>query len=195
MASTSAPPNLPNDSAGTGRALSASERRRILRERAARLARTQEEEDAGAEETDVVLFTLGQTPFAIECRHVLETYSSREITPLATAPQHIRGIINFRGQIVPVIELDGILALDHEPIHSDRLLVIDSPVGPVALQINDILDVQRVADEESEIVESGNVYFVNGRTHGGISILDIQHLIAATRLQGAPEEQEEETEL
>jgi purine-binding chemotaxis protein CheW len=50
-------------------------------------------------------FPLGEERFAIEILRVQEIRALTAITPIPNAPPHIRGVINLRGTIIPVIDL------------------------------------------------------------------------------------------
>ena len=49
-------------------------------------------------------FNIGNEVFAINVLKVLEVQQKREITPVPNAPDFILGIINFRGDVVPVFD-------------------------------------------------------------------------------------------
>lgn len=49
-------------------------------------------------------FTIGNELFAINVLKVLEVLQKQEITPVPNAPAYILGIINFRGEVVPVFD-------------------------------------------------------------------------------------------
>lgn len=48
-------------------------------------------------------FVLGREVFAVNVINVLEVLEQQQITPVPRAPEHILGIINFRGEILPVV--------------------------------------------------------------------------------------------
>ncbi len=55
------------------------------------------------EKETFLTFQLGQDLFAVEVSNVLEVFEKQTITLVPRAPEHILGIVNFRGNIVPVI--------------------------------------------------------------------------------------------
>ena len=52
-----------------------------------------------------VTFVLGKEIFAIDIHHIREIIEYEEITPVPMMPVFVRGIINLRGSVVPVIDL------------------------------------------------------------------------------------------
>lgn len=52
----------------------------------------------------LLTFLLGQEYFAVHVTKVLEVLEKQNITKVPQTPAHILGIINFRGEILPVID-------------------------------------------------------------------------------------------
>ncbi len=50
-------------------------------------------------------FYLDQTCYGIELSHVIEIVSVQPITPVPSLPPYIKGLINLRGKVVPVIDV------------------------------------------------------------------------------------------
>ncbi len=51
----------------------------------------------------LLTFNIGKELFAVNVVSVLEVLEQQQITPVPGAPEHIMGIINFRGEILPVV--------------------------------------------------------------------------------------------
>ncbi|HYD46815.1 MAG TPA: chemotaxis protein CheW [Terriglobales bacterium] len=188
---------IPEGGSYIGPLLSVSERKRILHERARLLARPIEQTDATEDETEVVLFALGEHSYAIECGHVIESFSMRELTPLACAPRYVLGIVNFRGQIVPVVGLDRVLGLTVPAAPRDQLLVLDSPYGPVGFRIDTILGVEYAPNqsERRRFTNGDGSHYADGATYNGVTVLDVQTIIESTRLAPPAEVIEETADL
>jgi purine-binding chemotaxis protein CheW len=56
------------------------------------------------EKSTFLTFVLGQELFAVNVLNVLEVLEQQQITPVPQTPAHILGIINFRGEILPVVD-------------------------------------------------------------------------------------------
>jgi purine-binding chemotaxis protein CheW len=76
-----------------------------LKDRAIAMAREPEQKRAVSETIGIVAFTLAAETYAIESVFVREVYPLKDFTPLPGVPSYILGIINVRGQILPVIDL------------------------------------------------------------------------------------------
>lgn len=88
-----------------GREPTPDEKRGILRKRARKLARQEEQVQGAGAGLDVLEFLLSFETYAIEMRWVAETYPLKDLTPLPCTPPFVAGIINVRGRIISVIDI------------------------------------------------------------------------------------------
>ena len=57
----------------------------------------------------IATFVLGKTLLGLDILLVKEVYRSVSITPIPDAPEHIRGLMNLRGRVVTVMDLNTCL--------------------------------------------------------------------------------------
>ena len=69
--------------------------------------------DAG----EVLEFTLGNEHYALDITPVREIVEMTPITVIPRAPEHITGVINLRGEIVNILNLNSFLKLPNQPIY------------------------------------------------------------------------------
>src|SRR5579863_9329265 len=50
-------------------------------------------------------FQLGREEFAVQVLHVREIMGVQEITAVPQMPLHVKGVLNLRGKVIPVIDL------------------------------------------------------------------------------------------
>ncbi len=67
--------------------------------------------DSGEKENKFLTFCLGQEEYGVEILRVREIIGIIGITPLPQMPEYVKGVINLRGKIIPVIELRTKFAL------------------------------------------------------------------------------------
>jgi len=68
-------------------------------------------------------FRVGEDLFGLEIAHVTEIISIQPINVLPEAPEHVRGVINLRGRVIPVIDMR--LRLKKKTIaYTDRTCII-----------------------------------------------------------------------
>ncbi len=60
---------------------------------------------AAAERQEFLTFTLGREEYGIEILKVQEIRSYEAVTTIANAPEFIKGVVNLRGTIVPIVDM------------------------------------------------------------------------------------------
>ncbi len=86
-------------------------------------------------------FQLGHEVYGLEILKVREIIGLMDVTPVPRTPNHIRGVINLRGKIIPVVDLRlkfGML----QAADTDRtcIIVIDLTHDDVTSQIGVLVD-------------------------------------------------------
>lgn len=69
------------------------------------MTRTATQPIADSDQTQFLTFVLGQETFALDIRHIREIIQVYPMTPVPLMPEFVRGVINLRGTVVPVIDL------------------------------------------------------------------------------------------
>ncbi len=141
-------------------------------------------------------FNLGDEIFALDVSNALEVLEMQKITKVPKTPDYIKGVVNFRGEILPVMDTRLKLnMLDETPIEECVIIVLDIKlnkndvlIGAVANSVKDVLS---IADNEIEVVpEMGSKYnteFLLGmikskETEEFIMLLDIEKIFSVDEL-------------
>jgi len=96
-------------------------------------------------------FYLEKYYFGIEVEQVQEIIRFQEITPVALAPEVVKGLINLRGQIVTAVDLRRLLELPERAENEDPMnIVVRTPVGAFSLLADRIGDVLELSDGSFE---------------------------------------------
>ncbi|KPQ06258.1 MAG: chemotaxis signal relay system purine-binding protiein CheW [Rhodobacteraceae bacterium HLUCCA12] len=115
--------------------------------------------EARAADREMVAFRVAGQDFCIDIMSVREIRGWTETTILPHAQRYVKGVINLRGSVVPVVDLSerlGLGAIDPGPRHVIIITVIGAQtVGLLADVVSDILtvnddDLQPVPDIASE---------------------------------------------
>lgn len=93
------------------------------------------------EEFRVCLFSIGEDTYAIPVELLTEIIISQKIFPIPTAPSHVLGVINLRGNIVPIVDIRPALSLP-----------LQSVPGQIAIVKYGTITVGIVVDNVSEVV-------------------------------------------
>jgi purine-binding chemotaxis protein CheW len=109
-----------------------------------------------------VTFVLNEQRYALPLESVQRVVRMAETTPLPKAPDIVLGVIDLRGQIVPVLSMRKRLGLpEPEPNLNDQLLVADTTTRTVALVVNLVTGViERTAEEitDADSIVPGTQY-------------------------------------
>ncbi len=149
---------------------------------------------AGAGETRQFLtFALGDEEFGIDILKVQEIKGYSAITRVPRTPQDIRGVMNLRGTIVPIVDLRTKFQL--EPREYDRFTVIivvvvrGRAVGLVVDAVSDVLDIGDAAVQATpEFSNRMDTRFISGMARADeklIILLDVEKLVGAEEAPNA----------
>jgi purine-binding chemotaxis protein CheW len=98
-----------------------------LKERARDMAKEAAEQKSVSEAMELITFSLVTEIYGIESIFVREVYPLRDFTPLPGVPSYILGIINVRGQILPVVDLKKFFNLPEKGLGElNKVLILDN---------------------------------------------------------------------
>lgn len=93
-------------------------------------------------------FSLDNESYGIEIKHVTEIIGIQTITQIPELPKYMKGIINLRGKIIPVMDIR--LRFKKEPKeYNDRtcVVVIDINDRSIGLIVDNVSEVLSISDE------------------------------------------------
>lgn len=139
---------------------------------------------------EVLTFRLGAEEYGIDLLRTQEIRSYVEPTHLANAPAHIKGVINLRGVIVPVIDLRIQLHLDSVPYDLSTVVIIlsvaERTVGLVVDSVTDVVELDHRHLRAMPRLDAGaNTDFVTAIGSIGermLILLDVEHLLGDASL-------------
>ena len=123
------------------------------------------------EKETYLTFKLGQEFFAVSVANVLEVLEKQQITLVPRAPEHILGIINFRGNILPVVDTRQKFNLSGSESDLNCILIVFEmgsvenrfSIAATADAVKDVIEISQ--DEIKPIPEMGLSYdaqFIRG---------------------------------
>ena len=109
--------------------------------------RTGDEEDT--QRGRYLTFALGEEEYGIEISYVTEIIGMQPVSTLPEVPEYIRGIVNLRGRIIPVIDMRlkfRKAAIDY----TDRtcIVIINTGVFSVGLIVDRVAEVTVISDDQ-----------------------------------------------
>ena len=111
--------------------------------------------DNGANENKFLSFCLGSESYALEILTVREIIGLISITPLPQTPRFVKGVMNLRGRIIPVIDLRLKFGLEEaEPTKETCVIVVEDgedgdrrTIGVIVDQVSEVQDIPADAIE------------------------------------------------
>lgn len=142
------------------------------------------------EQQEFLTFVLGEENYALDIMTVKEIRGYEEVTKIANAPVYIKGVINLRGDIVPIVDL-RIKFNVGEPTYNQFTIVIMLMVGDriVGIVVDEVSDVIKVQESDIKPPPEFGVAFDSAYLHGlstvneqMIILVNIQKLISSDEL-------------
>ena len=146
--------------------------------------------DAGAEKTQYLTFMLDRELFAIGILAIKEIIEYGNLTVVPMMPEFIRGVINLRGAVVPVVDLAARFQRKSTVVTKRTCIVIVEieteggrhVVGVIVDAVNEVLDIMAFEVEPAPTfgakIRADFIYGlgkVNGRF---VILLDMNHVLS-----------------
>lgn len=93
-------------------------------------------------------FSVGKEDYGIEIKYVKEIIGIQEITEIPELPNYVKGIINLRGKIIPVMDVRLRFKKEYKE-YNDRtcIVVIDIDEISIGLIVDNVLEVITIEEE------------------------------------------------
>jgi len=102
-------------------------------------------------ENQFVVFMLGDEKYGVDILNVSTISEYLEITKVPDAPNYVEGIINLRGDIIPVINLKKRFSIAEKEISDETRIIIYSIEGvAIGFLVDEASQVMRINDEDVE---------------------------------------------
>jgi purine-binding chemotaxis protein CheW len=99
----------------------------------------------------LVVFQLSDQKYALPIQETQEIIRMTEVTRIPNADYYLEGIINLRGTILPVINLNRRLGLvEKEEDDETRIVVVENNDQKVGMIVDSVLEVGRYSESEVE---------------------------------------------
>lgn len=126
----------------------------------------------------LVIFRLGTEEFGVDIMQVQEIIRMPEITRIPKSPDYIKGVINLRGKIIVVMDLDSRFRMtSNELTDESRIIVVDIDGTVVGMVVDSVSEVIRMSganvDQTPEIITQK----INAEYLKGVGKIDDRMLI------------------
>lgn len=136
-------------------------------------------------EKQYVIFKLGNEEYGVDIMNVKEISEFKESTHVPNAPYFVDGIINLRGEIIPIVNLKKRFKVSSGEINSDtRIIVININDRNVGFVVDEASQVLRINDNDiddaPEIIAGVDRQYITGVGKVGekiIILLDLEKIL------------------
>lgn len=100
----------------------------------------------------VVVFKLNNEQFAIETNRVQTINDSIQVTKVPKAPSYIKGLINLRGNVISLLDINLLLDIPKEASAEENIIIVereDELIGISVDQVDEVIDVEEDLLEKS----------------------------------------------
>lgn len=141
-------------------------------------------------------FALAHEEYGLEILKVREIIGYMEITAIPQTPHHVKGVINLRGQVIPVVDLRAKFAMDPTDVTEETCIIVveitqrdrNFQTGIVVDHVQEVLDIAGDDIEDAPQFDSSvNTDFIlgMGKVADTVKILlDINKVLADDNLSG-----------
>jgi len=127
-----------------------------------------------ASTVDVVEFVLSGERYALDIQLAREIVEMIPITPIPRAPPYISGVINLRGEITNIMNLNTLLRLPNQEIRENQKIIVLVPEAAsgsnVGIIVDEVLSVLQVSQSDIENLGEGLASEVSGFVKGIIKL-------------------------
>jgi len=150
----------------------------------------EDEEDEDTQQNKYITFKLADEEYAIEIRYVNEIIGIQKITHVPDMPFFIKGIINLRGRVIPILNVRLRFSMP-EIEYNERTCIIvitinESIVGLIVDEVSEVLDIlPNQIDDALHKTKSSNSRFIQGIGKIGDSvkiILNVEKILSEEEL-------------
>ncbi|WP_406657513.1 chemotaxis protein CheW [Methanolobus sp. ZRKC2] len=126
----------------------------------------------------LVIFNLGLEEFGVDIMKVQEIIRLPEITRIPKSPDYIKGVINLRGKIIVVMDLDQRFGLPSKEITEEsRIVVVDIEGTIVGMVVDSVSEVIRLVSSNVDPTPEIITQKINADYLKGVGKMDDRLLI------------------
>ena len=163
------------------------------------------QESKQTEVKSYLTFKLGEEKFGVHVGQVLNILEMTSITRVPKSPDYIKGVINLRGRVLPVIDARLKFGMEEaEYTNTTCIIVMDLEIDRKTIDIGTIVDeVLSVVEIETSQVEPPpnigtkfNSEFIYGMAkveEEFIMLIDMQHVLNSEEMTNIAENSQEES--
>jgi len=139
---------------------------------------------------EVLVFVLGREEYGVDILKVQEIRGYEKVTPIPAAPEYLKGVVNLRGIIVPVVDLRVKFGMPDPRYDAFTVVVIlrlaRRVIGVVVDGVSDVMALRaqdvKPAPQLGSVVESSFIEGLGTEGDRMVLLLDIEKLLSTGEL-------------
>lgn len=145
-----------------------------------------DEDDEDTQANKYLFFRISDESYGIGIRHILEIIELQRISQVPDMPAYVKGVINLRGKVIPVVDLRLRFGLS-ERGYDDRTCIVVADVSRVTIGfiVDTVEEVIEISENNVEAAprfrtQSGKDRYISGMGKVGEAVkilLDVETLV------------------
>jgi chemotaxis-related protein WspB len=142
----------------------------------------------------VLTFYVNEIQYAISCKQIVEVISLVELQKIAQMPKYIAGLLNYRGEIIPIIDLCELL-IENQCSNklSTRIIIVNYKsiqnnfyrLGMIAEKVTETLNIQETDINHLKLIEGKSFYLreITDTQQSMITLIEIESVLSESQLK------------
>ncbi|MCY6483650.1 chemotaxis protein CheW [Clostridium aestuarii] len=111
----------------------------------------------------VVIFKLGNEQIAVETARVQNITDMMKITRVPKSPQYIKGLINLRGNVISLLDINLLLDIDkREDEKQENVIILRMEDEQVGITVDGVDEVLEIEEDMIEKVDEQKKLYIKG---------------------------------
>ena len=126
-----------------------------------------------------VTFKLGEEHLAINTKKVQSINEMIPVTKVPKAPKYIKGLINLRGSIKPLVDISMLLSIEDDNIQQN-IIIIQINDEEVAIAVDEVVEVLDIEKEKFQDLNNNDKEYILGVVELNneiITIIDVEKIL------------------
>ncbi len=146
-----------------------------------------EELNVASESTQYIVIKIGEEQYGIDIKYIENIVRMQKITRVPKVQPYFKGVINLRGEVVPVMSLRLKMRLaPDETTNTTRIIILkleqNAPIGVVVDEVKEVVTLDESNTEKVAYdAKDDSINYINGigKCNGGlISLLDLNVVVS-----------------
>jgi purine-binding chemotaxis protein CheW len=136
----------------------------------------------------LVVFSLGSEEYGLPITQVQEIIRYDRPRTIPSAPASVRGVINLRGRIIPVVDLKQRLGLQADGSNESKIVIVEAGDVTAGLVVDEVDEVLTIDEAQCEPSLAEDVPYISSVAKVGDRLLVLLDIAAMFATAGPDEE-------